>query len=500
VSALPGESALERAFWPGFAACVALTLVLLAPASYWPLVDLPQHAAALSIFRHLDEPAWGFAAQFEVQWGTPYLLLYALAYPLEGLLGPVKALQAVALAGIAATPLALLPWTRWAGLPRALALLGFPLALGFSFWFGFLNFSLTLPLIFALTAAALRHLEAPTARGIALLALAMVGLFWAHGLAAAFVAPTVVLVALLSPGAAGRRLAGAAVVTPAAAMALFWGSRQGALVDGAGKSVLEGTWAPERLLELPALLLGVHQDDALAFTAGCLLLLLPLALGLRPSPEPRRWVPLGVSLALFLGFPMTMAGVSFLYQRFAIFVPPALWLALSGLPAPLFAPLRTPPLCAALALIWLLIAGLRVRAFDAEARSFDPILEAMEPRKAVRPVTFTSRSDALPGGLPYVHFAAYYQAYKGGRIGFSFARNYTSFIRYKHGVDPGMAQDDEWYPERFSFAREGGQYDYFLVRSAADASTRLFPPGAVSLVKQSEKFYLYRRIDPAPSE
>lgn len=487
---------LGRAFWPGFAACGALLVGLLAPAGYWPLVDLPQHAAALSIFRHLGDPVWGFAEQFEIHRGTPYLLLYALAYPLEGLLGPVKALQAVALAGIAATPLALLPWARWAGLPRALALLGFPLALGFSFWFGFLNFSLTLPLTFALTAAALRHLEAPTARGTGLLALAMVGLFWAHGLAAAFVAPTVALAALLGPGSVRRRLAGAAVVVPAAAVMLLWGSRQDARAGG--NDVFEGAWSPERLLELPALLLGVHPDDSLAFTAGCLLLLLPLALGLRPSPEPRRWVPLGVSLALFLGFPMTMAGVSFLYQRFAIFVPPALWLALSGPPAPLLAPLRAPPLCAALASLWLLAAGLRVRAFDAEARSFDSILEAMEPRKAVRPISFTFQSDALPGGLPYVHFAAYYQAHKGGRIGFSFARNYTSFIRYRPGVDPGMARDDEWHPERFSFAKEGGQYDYFLVRSRGDMTARLFPPGSVSLVKRSEKFSLYRRSEPAP--
>jgi hypothetical protein len=489
---------LERTFWPGFAACSLVLVGLLVPASYWPLVDLPQHAAALSIFRHLSDPAWGFAEQFEIQWGTPYLLLYALAYPLEGLLGPVKALQAVALAGVVVMPLALLPWVRWAGLPRALALLGFPLALGFSFWFGFLNFSLTLPLTFALTAAALRHQEAPTAPGVALLALAMVGLFWAHGLAGAFVAPTVALAALLSPGSVKHRLLGAATVAPAAMAVLLWGSRQDARAGG--NDVFEGAWSQERLLELPALLLGVHQDDTLVFAAGCLLLLLPLALGMRPSPEPRRWVPLGVSLALFLGFPMTMAGVSFLYQRFAIFVPPALWFALSGPPAPRLAPLRTPPLCAVVAFSWLLVAGLRVRAFDAEARSFDPILAAMEPRRAVRPISFTFQSGALPGGLPYVHFAAYYQAHKGGRIGFSFARNYTSFVRYRPGVDPGMARDDEWHPERFSFAREGGQYDYFLVRSRGDVSARLFPPGAASLVAKSDQFSLYQRVNSTPSE
>lgn len=465
-------------------------------AWYWPLTDLPQHAAALSIFAHLGEPSWGFADQFEIHWGTPYLLLYVTARPLVGLLGAVGALKVIALVGVVALPLSLLPLLRWAGLPRGLSLFGFPLALGFSFWFGFLNFSLALPLGFLVLAAGLQTLEAPTLRRGAWLSLSLLGLSLAHGLAASFVAPTLVLFGLLSPGRLSHRLAGLASLGPTALALLLWGTQQSARLGD--NNVFDGGWSTDRALDLPAMLLGVHQDDVLALAGGVLLLVAPLALGLRPSREPRRWVPLGVSLLLFFLFPFTMAGVSFLFQRFAVFVPPALWIALSGPAAPPLAPLRSPPVVALFAAIWVGLAGLRVREFDAEARSFEPILEIMEPNRSVRPIFFTFASDALPGSLPYVHFAAYYQAAKGGRIGFSFARNYTSFIRYKPGIDIGMARDDEWHPERFSFEKEGRQYDYFLVRSRADVSARLFPPGAVVHARSSAKFHLYRGT-PLPS-
>ena len=52
---------------------------------YLPMVDLPQHAAQLSAWVHLKDPAYGFVDQFEVNWWTPYLLSYLLARPFVAL-------------------------------------------------------------------------------------------------------------------------------------------------------------------------------------------------------------------------------------------------------------------------------------------------------------------------------------------------------------------------------------------------------------------------------
>src|SRR5688572_21731118 len=96
----------DPAFWACFAGLTLLLGGLVFCARYLPLVDLPQHAAQLSIFVHYDDPAWGFREQFELNWGTPYVLLYVLARPLVPLFGIVGALHVVIAASIVGFALA----------------------------------------------------------------------------------------------------------------------------------------------------------------------------------------------------------------------------------------------------------------------------------------------------------------------------------------------------------------------------------------------------------
>src|SRR6187399_3331187 len=49
-------------------ALVAVIAGTFALFSYLPMVDLPQHAAQLSAWIHLDDPNYGFAEQFEINW------------------------------------------------------------------------------------------------------------------------------------------------------------------------------------------------------------------------------------------------------------------------------------------------------------------------------------------------------------------------------------------------------------------------------------------------
>src|SRR6187431_2750194 len=82
--------------------CIAFALTALVAGTfayfaYLPMVDLPQHAAQLSAWIHLDDPNYGFAEQFEINWRTPYLLGYLLARPMVPLVGIVGALKLVVL-------------------------------------------------------------------------------------------------------------------------------------------------------------------------------------------------------------------------------------------------------------------------------------------------------------------------------------------------------------------------------------------------------------------
>jgi hypothetical protein len=126
-----------------------LVFALVASFRYLPLTDLPQHALQLSAWVHAHDPAFGFEQQLEINWNTPYLLGYLLARPLVPLVGVVAALKLVLATGAATTTLASARLARVLGLDVWWALLMAPLALGFSFAFGFLNFVLATPLIIA---------------------------------------------------------------------------------------------------------------------------------------------------------------------------------------------------------------------------------------------------------------------------------------------------------------------------------------------------------------
>src|SRR6186713_1195082 len=105
----------DRALFVVAGLLTALLAALLFGFRYLPMVDLPQHAAQLSTWVHLDDPAFGFAEQFEVNWRTPYLLSYLLARPFVPLLGVLGALKLVVLLAIVANFAAYLGLARAAG-------------------------------------------------------------------------------------------------------------------------------------------------------------------------------------------------------------------------------------------------------------------------------------------------------------------------------------------------------------------------------------------------
>src|SRR5262249_12239432 len=139
---------------------------------YLPMVDLPQHAAQLSEWVHLNDPSYGFADQFEINWWTPYLLSYLLARPFVFLLGVTGAIKLVVLLSVLGTVVSYFLLLRSVEQDEWLCLVALPLSFGFSFYFGFTNFLIGTPLILATQVFALRYARQPSAQvGIPLAAL-----------------------------------------------------------------------------------------------------------------------------------------------------------------------------------------------------------------------------------------------------------------------------------------------------------------------------------------
>jgi hypothetical protein len=141
----------SRRWWPAaYLLCSAAAALPLLVTYRLPMADLPQHAVQLTVWKFLDHPCYRFADFYEINWLTPYLLgtfvmhAVAMAMPVQA------ALKLVIYLTILAIPLALRRIADLSALDPWFALLGFPLGFGFTFYWGFVNFNIVIPLVILL--------------------------------------------------------------------------------------------------------------------------------------------------------------------------------------------------------------------------------------------------------------------------------------------------------------------------------------------------------------
>ena len=463
----------------------ALLLALFFSVRYLPMVDLPQHAAQISIWLHLHDPKWAEFQLFELNLRTPYLGAYALARAFSGWVGVVPALKLVVWLSIIGHWAAFDWLVRSLGHARWLGLLGLPLAMGYGFYFGFISFTSALPFGLAATCLALRHRLRPTLASGLLLGAALCATLATHGFALGL---TVVLVApLLLRGTGSLISRGAPLFAPALLM-LIW------LVPGSSaRSIGLTIWDPRfwELSQIPGLLLASSGADHAASALGVIFLgIVLLSLG-RPSREPERFLPLAVMLLGYCLFPLSFGGFTPLHPRFAAFLVPSVLLAFQpsrALRSPYFEGLIVLT-CAA----WFCLFALRLQRFARETQPIADFVARMPAGLRIRPLVFERESAAFPGLPAMLHLSAYYVPEKGGYQGYSFAMYPTSVVRYRPEIVPTMDRGAEWHPEWFSAAYELGGYECFLVKSSIDRSAELFDVqlDRLSLVFHEQGWWAY---------
>jgi hypothetical protein len=111
-------------------------------------------------------------------------------------------------------------------------------------------------------------------------------------------------------------------------------------------------------------------------------------------------------------------------------------------------------------------ASQHIRAFTEEVNGFDEVIGATAPGKRLIGLIFDRHSDYAKFN-PYLQFAGYYRARKGGVASFSFAELPQSPLRYRpENAPPPHPPRWEWEPWRFRNQSDGVYYDYVLVRGA----------------------------------
>ena len=487
----------HAASWLTLAAIVVLGLPTLV-FSYLPMTDLPQHLAIASILEHHGDPSFGFATHYSVDvFHTPYLLPYALMLAFGKLMPLTAAMHVVVFLSVIAYPVGVLLLLRAAGKPSWLALLALPLVYNRALFWGFINFNLSIGLAIAAFAFAIdpRRSRLRTAVQVVLVAASILS----HIYGLAMLIGLVGLYAVCGGYRVLRERVWSLVPIVVGVALWAWTSRES---HGYGETIVPGLG--QRIRELPSSILGGYQDASEGFVL-LVLVAAVLALTVHTIPVTRArlraatpvertcWGFFVANLLLYFVLPQATWTAKFIHFRHA-------FLALALLPVAATATFtRMRMLRFALPAI---AAGVTVLStwghlalFDQEAGRFGEVVDALPMNPKVVSLVFD-----VDGGImathPYMHFAAYAQAEKGGLISFTFPDVFWNLpvIRNPRSPAPHTPEGFEWNPRLYNERAFGHYYDYALVRLPTAGTLASSPAFPFEPIKLAPPWQLYQRV------
>lgn len=424
------------------ACSAALALVPVIPA-YLPLVDFPQHVALHAIWNHIHDPAFNLGGRFQVTLATPYALPHLAAHAAAKVLGPEGGLRLVLVLSLVAFPWASLALLRAFGRPDEIALAAFPAALSFVYWYGFISYVVSLPLILLGVARARRCALSGRPRDALLLAALGLLTVATHAFALLVLLLLAAVAALATTRALPRLLLTACALLPAVAWAAVWTL---SAVSEVPAQPLQTTWETwhERLHYGLGTVFGTYTRDPRTLAIA---LLLAVVLGAACWLSTRDAGTAGERGRRALGFvalaalaasllcPQVLMNTWGLWER----IPPVAFVALAGaLPWPAAARPRAR-LAAALSAVALFSSGTAIAqglSFSAKARGIRELAQAL-PRGARIFWSACGDEQPWPTATPsFKHMGAYVQEARGGDLSYSFAHFNHMVVRYRGGRLP----------------------------------------------------------------
>ncbi len=499
-----------------------LALAALWVAPLWvvvfpPMVDYPQQLALSAILRWYGDPARGFREAHELALAAPHGLFELLVAGLAWIL-PInaagKALVSLSLLAVGAAALAV---CRRAGRPAVYALLALALTYNYSFYWGFVDNLIAYPLLLGGVAMADGLFDRPFgARSWLALAGVCLLFYMVHLQFLLLFAGAVGWLALVRLPDWRRLAAWLSALAPglaAGGAAMAYGVLRSPedVISGYERRMraAEPFRLPlgQKISRLPDLLFGPYLDRTVLALAALLAAVAVAALLSRARGgdgggwrdllfRTRFGVLAGWLFLLYLILPEFRGGY-LIAERIA---PMAAMLAVVALPPPMPERRRlVAVLAVALAVFQLCQTLSGFLRFRAESAGLPELIASAEPGENLAGLIYAPQSEIWPAMPVYLHFPAYYQVYKGGRILFSFAELFQTSVRFRRGEswDDLLREWNEWNPRSFEYPRHGGRFRYFLIRGGPREVEAAFGPDPVRLGlrgRQAGRWILAERV------
>lgn len=479
----------HRGYWLAFAGCAAAATIPLLLTAVLPMADLPQHMAQVAIWKHFDDPCYRFTQTYELNFATPYLLGYLVTRAFATMLTVTVAVKLTVWLAVIATPLAMrMLLLRGGGDGLWLSLLGFPLAFGYAFWWGFLNFWVVIPLgIFYI--ALLYGGRVNAVVGILLGLLLITG----HALVFAFCAGVAAAVGIV------RRAPALILSTiPGGLLFVVFFLRLRS-TENAAHGEIEWKLSAERLTEFSSRLVANAWEPAGLALVAAVAIAIALA---RPSVtrDRARWAFAAVAAITYFVAPFGAFGTAYIYSRFSVMLAVAILFLFDGSRR---GPGLTRAIIVAAVVVWMSLLAMRFQRFGGEVRDFERLAESIPANRRIAQFNVLPFSDDVPGPV-FWHFGALYQVRKGGVSAWSFAANYPQIVRYRPGAEP-LVRSRSTPVDGVDWSGLL-QYDYILVRGP-DARRWLFrqAPVPIPLHARSGQWWVFatprarRAQEPCPT-
>ena len=509
VRARAPEVAPEVDHWlvAAFALCAVMTVLPIWIAKYLPLLDLPNHLAAVAVWHYHDDPKWDFARWYDLNLvPLPYWAHYYTVHLLTYVTRSVETANKIFLTAYALA----LPAGAWAlarrfGRSPWLALFAFPLVWNFNLGDGFIAYCAGFAVVPIALVVVDRHCAEPTwERALAVAAVGTLTYFF-HLLAYVLFLVSAGLVVLAQRRPFQPRLfavRGLPVLSCAAIGA--WALRRANSmnfhrVTGVGRELIYDPLS-ERLAQIPDRLINLlpgRIDELVVIVAVACWLALAVTAARERCEEspPHLWGPelclLG-ALALYLLAPRSMQRPFYWHMingRFVVAIALFAALTLRG-PIAGWRRLWMAPVVVATVLYCVALCG-AFREFNRHAAGFDELVAQIPGGKQVLTMVLRPMGDPTVNVSAFNQWPSYTQLRHGGYNFYNFGDGFP--LVYKTRLPaPGWS-----HMEAFDWKSHSASWDYFLVfREGWEYSPMKQPlaDGKVRLVAEKGAWRLYEKV------
>jgi hypothetical protein len=507
----PAGRARDRWLVAAFAVSAVAMVLPIWIAKYLPLLDLPNHLAAVAVWHYHDDPKWGFARFYDLNLvPLPYWAHYYTVHLLTYVTRSVEVANKIFLTAYALA----LPAGAWAlarrfGRSPWLALFAFPLVWNFNLGDGFIAYCAGFAAVPLALVVVDRHCAEPTWQRALAVALLGTLTYFFHLLAYVLFLVSAGLVVLAQRRAfEPRLLAVRALPVLSCAGIGAWALRRANdmnfhRVTGAGRDLIYDPVA-ERLAQIPDRLInflpGRVDELVLIVAVACWLALAVTAARTRSDDDDAGahvWGPelcfVG-ALALYLLAPRSMQRPFYWHMingRFVVAIALFAALTLRG-PIAGWRRLLLAPVVVGTLVYGIALCG-AFREFNAHAAGFDEIVAQIPRDKQVLTLILRPMGDSTVNVSAFNQWPAYVQIRHGGYNFYNFAEGFP--LVYKMRL-PAPAWS---HAEGFDWKAHAEPYDYFLTFREGWEYSPLKQPladGKVRLVAERGVWRLYEKIAP----